>query len=72
MTKRFCEAHDIVPVSVAPRQLQQILVVAMAEPENGAALLEELELFTGMKVEVVRAEAQAIRDAIRACYGAEN
>lgn len=76
VTKKFCEEHEIVPVTIAPgadllHEYQRVLVIAMAEPENGASLLAELEMLTGMKVEAVRAKAQAIRDAIRTRYGAD-
>jgi hypothetical protein len=68
LTKQLCEQHAIVPVSLA----QGVLIVAMAHPEDQAALIAELKLFTGMNVELVRATAAEIEETIRACYGATN
>jgi Type II secretion system (T2SS), protein E, N-terminal domain len=68
LTKQYCEQHVIVPVSVA----RGVLIGAMVDPENQAALTEEVALLTSMKVEVVRASVEEIEDTIAACYGAPN
>jgi hypothetical protein len=68
LTKQLCEQHMIVAVSIA----HAVLIVAMVAPENRASLVAELELLTGMTVEVVRASADEIRETIGACYGAES
>ena len=65
LTKQLCEQHGIVPVSIA----RGALIVAMAQPERAEALRPELEIFTGMKIEVVRASAEEIASTIKACYG---
>ena len=76
LTKSLCEKHTIVPVVVTNdadrlRFHARVLVVAMVDPEN-RTLIAELELFTGMKIEVVRADAKDIKETIRDCYGAES
>jgi len=65
LTKQLCEQRGIVPVSIA----RGVLIVAMVEPEKADALRSELEIFTGMKIEVVRASAEEIAETIKSCYG---
>ncbi len=72
LTKQLCEQHVVVPVSVVTLSEPGVLVVAMVDPENQTAVVAELELFTGMKVEAVRASEEQIKATIRACYGTEN
>lgn len=66
LTKELCERHNIVPVSTAGG----VLVVAMARPR--ASLVAELAVFTGMKIDAVRATAADIEHAVRTYYGGAN
>jgi hypothetical protein len=68
LTKKLCEQHGVVPVSVG----KGVLIIASAVPDDAVSVIAELEVFTGLKIEVVRATELEIRDTIRNSYGAES
>ncbi len=63
LTKKLCEEREVVPVSTDGG----VLVVAMVRPR--ASLVAELAVFTGMKIDPVRATAADVQHTIRTCYG---
>lgn len=61
--KNVCEQHGLIPVSRA----SSVLVLAMADPRDAAAVAEVAAL-TGLAIEIVRANEDAIRRAIARHY----
>ncbi len=64
---RFCEQHDLFPVSLENAGGRKLLVVAMADPLDSAAL-QELEFTTGLKVNARVAPLSAVRAALQRYY----
>jgi len=64
---RFCEQHDLFPVALENAGGRKLLVVAMADPLDTAAL-QEMEFTTGLKVNVRVASLSAVRAAIQRYY----
>jgi hypothetical protein len=64
---RFCEQHDLFPISVENVGGRRVLVVAMADPLDSAAL-QEMEFTTGMKVSPRVAPLSAVRACIQRDY----
>src|SRR6187431_2673143 len=64
---RFCEQHDLFPISVENVGGRRVLVVAMADPLDTAAL-QEMEFTTGMKVSPRVAPLSAVRACIQRDY----
>ena len=64
---RFCEQHDLFPVSLENLGGRRLLVVAMADPLDTAAV-QEMEFTTGLKVSPRVAALSAVRAAIQRYY----
>ncbi|MET0405576.1 MAG: hypothetical protein ABW123_24370 [Cystobacter sp.] len=64
---RFCEQHELFPVSLENVGGRRVLVVAMADPLDTAAL-REMEFTTGMKVSPRVAPLSAVRAALQRTY----
>ncbi|OJH41385.1 general secretion pathway protein GspE [Cystobacter ferrugineus] len=64
---RFCEQHDLFPISLENVGGRRVLVVAMADPLDSAAL-QEMEFTTGMKVSPRVAPLSAVRASIQRYY----
>ncbi|MFY0581901.1 hypothetical protein ACN28S_53330 [Cystobacter fuscus] len=64
---RFCEQHDVFPISLQNVGGRHVLVVAMADPLDSAAL-QEMEFTTGMKVSPRVAPLSAVRACIQRYY----
>lgn len=64
---RFCEANELIPLSVEAASGRKLLRVALADPLNLPAI-EEIEFTTGMRVKPVLAGATAVHHAIRKHY----
>ncbi len=64
LRSRFCEQHDLFPISVENVGGRRVLVVAMADPLDSAAL-QEMEFTTGMKVSPRVAPLSAVRACIQ-------
>ena len=60
---RLCEAHDLLPVALETDSRQRILIVAMGDPLNHAAI-EEIEFLTGLRVQCRVALLSEVRLAI--------
>ncbi|MBN2357896.1 MAG: general secretion pathway protein GspE [Deltaproteobacteria bacterium] len=65
-----CEAHDVIPVNLTVEKGRKILVVAMSDPLNVAAI-EEIEFTTSCTVRPVLAQISSIGQAIRRYYRGE-
>jgi hypothetical protein len=64
---RFCEQHDLFPVALENSGGRKLLVVAMADPLDTAAL-QELEFTTGLKVTPRVAPLSTVRTALQRYY----
>lgn len=64
---RFCEQHTLFPVSLETVGGRKLLVVAMADPLDTAAL-QEMEFTTGLKVSARVAPLSAVHTAIQRYY----
>jgi hypothetical protein len=64
---RFCEQHELFPVSLESVGGRRVLVVAMGDPLDSAAV-REMEFTTGLKVNVRVAPLSAVRAAIQRYY----
>ncbi|WP_257450844.1 GspE/PulE/PilB domain-containing protein [Archangium lipolyticum] len=64
---RFCEQHDLFPVALETVGGRRLLVVAMADPLDSAAI-QEMEFTTGLKVSPRVAPLSAVRGAIQRYY----
>ncbi|WNG21291.1 hypothetical protein [Cystobacter fuscus] len=64
---RFCEQHDLFPISLENVGGRRVLMVAMADPLDSAAL-QEMEFTTGMKVSPRVAPLSAVRASIQRYY----
>ncbi|ATB29141.1 general secretion pathway protein GspE [Melittangium boletus] len=64
---RFCEQHDLFPVALENTGGRKLLVVAMADPLDTAAV-QEMEFTTGLKVNARVAPLSAVRAAIQRYY----
>ncbi|MFL5351716.1 hypothetical protein [Archangium sp.] len=67
LRSRFCEQHELFPVSLETVGGRRLLVVAMADPLDTAAL-QEMEFTTGLKVSPRVASLSAVRAAIQRYY----
>ncbi len=67
LRSRFCEQHDLFPVALETVGGRKVLVVAMADPLDSAAL-QEMEFTTGLKVSPRVAPRSAVRGAIQRYY----
>jgi hypothetical protein len=64
---RFCEQHELFPVSLENVGGRRVLVVAMADPLDTAAV-QEMEFTTGLKVSLRVAPLSAVRTALQRYY----
>ncbi|PTL83078.1 general secretion pathway protein GspE [Vitiosangium sp. GDMCC 1.1324] len=64
---RFCEQHELFPVALETVGGRRLLVVAMADPLDSAAV-QEMEFTTGLKVSPRVAPLSAVRAAIQRYY----
>jgi hypothetical protein len=64
---RFCEQHELFPVALENVGGRRLLVVAMADPLDTAAV-QEMEFTTGLKVSARVAPLSAVRAAIQRYY----
>ena len=64
---RFCEQHELFPVSLENVGGRRVLVVAMADPLDTAAV-QEMEFITGLKVSMRVAPLSAVRAALQRYY----
>lgn len=64
---RFCEQHELFPVALENVGGRRVLVVAMADPLDSAAL-QEMEFTTGLKVSPCVAPLSAVRAAVQRYY----
>jgi hypothetical protein len=67
VTLRFCETHDVLPISLDETRSRKVLQVAMADPLN-LPVAEELGFTTGFKVIANIATLSGIRTAIDYYY----
>lgn len=67
LRSRFCEQHELFPVALETLGGRRLLVVAMADPLDSAAL-QEMEFTTGLKVSPRVAPLSAVRAAIQRYY----
>jgi len=64
---RFCEQHELFPVSLENVGGRRVLVVAMADPLDTAAV-QEMEFITGLKVSMRVAPLSSVRAALQRYY----
>ncbi|QRK10157.1 general secretion pathway protein GspE [Archangium violaceum] len=64
---RFCEQHELFPVALETLGGRRLLVVAMADPLDSAAI-QEMEFTTGLKVSPRVAPLSTVRAAIQRYY----
>lgn len=64
---RFCEQHELFPVALETVGGRRLLVVAMADPLDSAAI-QEMEFTTGLKVSPRVAPLSTVRAAIQRYY----
>lgn len=64
---RFCEQHELFPVSLENVGGRRVLVVAMADPLDTAAV-QEMEFTTGLKVSLRVAPLSTVRAALQRYY----
>lgn len=69
LRERFCSANDLFPLEFQDEGAKRVLVVAVADPTDRAAI-EEIEFTTGNRVRPVVAALGQIRAAIRERFGA--